>query len=251
MSGFMRIKQGDRLKSIAINRADVATGTVGRALLLDPQPQACYLAYDSQRKRMVFCDQEMAIKYKLSPRATYLYLIARLNTTMRGEVAGSDIVIEYLSLSDKVYEAFDDAVQEMDHVATLKLKKEASSPTFSYVKPIPSKEEVPEIFMKPIQEQLSKMNINQMWQMIQNNIAMSPEDYEKLVNETPSEEQTKRLNSAASGTADFQKLANIQRRQVAAPVTQQAPEIRDNSQFDEAEAIPPTDFSDGGDFDEQ
>ena len=90
-----------------------------------------------------------------------------------------------------------------------------------------------------------------MWQMIQNNIAMSPEDYEKLVNETPSEEQTKRLNSAASGTADFQKLANTQRRQVAAPVIQQAPEVRDNSQFDEAEAIPPTDFSDGGDFDEQ
>lgn len=214
MSGFVKVNMGGRIKSVSIQRSDVPAmkGALGRAILLDPCPRACNLGWDKATKTMVYCDQESAIRYKLQPRTYYIFLLGRLNTTLQGDVVGDDIIVEYLQVSDKVYEDFIVAYNEFPSVSTIALKKEATSPTYSYVKPLPSTYQIPEVYIKGIQDKLSRLDLNVLWALLENNVAKSPEQYEEILrnaitNPNLSEADKREIASRSAGAPQIEAPA--------------------------------------------
>lgn len=179
MAGLMPIKLGTRVKSATVNRAVVAPNTRGRAVFIDPNPRATYIAYDNAAKAAVYVDQESAIRLGLSPITYYLFLLARLNTDMKGNVVGDDFVVEYLKVSDKVYEEFMDSYNEMEVVRSVVLKlevKKSQEQDFSFTKMVPSKDPA----MDTTLEKIKTLDVEQLWAMVQANCARSEEEYLKI-----------------------------------------------------------------------
>lgn len=179
------IQLGQKIKPVAIQRANVADNVQGRAMLLDLNPRVKQIAYDDRVKRAVEVSQEDCIKHRLSPRPTYYFLIARLNTDMQGTVVGSDIIVEYLQLSASTYDKFSTAILEVggaSKMASLLLTKVINK-DYGYVSPMPSaKIDFPNEALEKVKAlRGNKAAIEGMWEMV--NIATSIDivEYEKLL----------------------------------------------------------------------
>jgi len=168
---LVQIKMGDRGKSPMIKRSDVAGGTKGRAVLLDPNPRCAVVAYDEDQKMTFYADQETVIKYKLRGNVYYLLLIARLNTDMKGDVIGDDFVVEYLRLADKEYAKVADAMEEQECNSIL-LTKEVKG-EYSYVIATVSKKGVPNEIISKLQD----LDLEPLWSMVEADVARPIESY--------------------------------------------------------------------------
>lgn len=182
---MQKIPLGTKARSLGVNRSNVADGQTGRAVLLDPNPRFTYIAYDETIRKRVKVNQDMVIKYGLSPITYYFYLIARLNTDLNGNVVGDKIVVEYLRLSENVNNDFADAIMELGEFTQLKLtkvsKKGAQGQDFGYIKPIPSNQPVDSRILETIEKIRSdEKAIETMWAFIDRDTAITAEEYEVL-----------------------------------------------------------------------
>lgn len=242
MSNLVPLQMGQRIRSISIDRADVAENVRGRAFLIDPNPRACYLAFDSDRAKTVFVDQEFAINHCMNPRCYYLFLLGRLDTDSRGRVIGDTVTVQYLRISDKNYLEYCDALEEIEHCGSVVLKKVSTAGSkFSFVKLIPSKEEID----SEITDKYANIDLEALWQMVEMSVGITMDQYEDLL---ASEEESKETRRAERGFASrSQSQKQIQQRQAPKAITSAKP------QPVESEAIPEvedTDFDDVGDFDD-
>lgn len=182
-----RVKIGTRVADLGIQKVNVADGTKARVVLIDADPQMKYIAYDNVVKRRVEVNQDLLIKYNLKPTATFFYLIARLNTDMKGNVVDDDFSIEYLQLTNNVNVEFADAVAENPNFTSVVLskvsKKGDGGKDFSYTKATPSNYVVSEGIQNKI-EVLRKNPeaIDALWKMIDRATSITADEYEKLVN---------------------------------------------------------------------
>lgn len=191
MAGLLSVPLGTRIKSATVGRAVVAENTRGRAILIDPNPRATYIAYDDSVKAAVYVDQESSIRLGLSPNTYYLFLLGRLNTDMKGRIIGDEVVVEYLKLSDKQYEEFCEAYSEMDNVNSVVLKlesKKTQKGDFSFVKMTPSKEKP----SQEVYEKIQNLDIEQLWKLVEVNCARSEEEYCKLLARNDQNDSRKR-----------------------------------------------------------
>ncbi len=183
-----QVPLGTRVKPLGINRSVCAQGIPSRAVLIDPNPRVKYTAYDETLKRRVEVDQDAVIKYRLRPMTNFYYLIGRLNTDMKGDIIGDDMVIEYLQLSESLNNDFSDQIVEQGVPESLKMElvsKKANGRDFSYIKVTTSK-------VQPSQEIMNKVKLLQsnpeaiesMWQMIDASTSITIKEYEKLLKES-------------------------------------------------------------------
>lgn len=174
-SPLIPIQLGATVKSPSIGRADVASGAKGRALLISPNPVAVFIAYDEDLKTRVYVDQEAVIKYGLRPITYYMFLIARLNTDLAGNIIGDSFLIEYVKLGTSQYQEFMDLYNEMDAVNSILLRKEAKG-EYSYLKVTPSKERASE----ELYDRLGQLDLGPLWQLVQIDAAKTLEEYERI-----------------------------------------------------------------------
>jgi hypothetical protein len=241
------IQMGNVIKSASIKRADVAQGTKGRAVLIDPNPRAANIAFDNDLKMAVYVTQEDVIRYGLSPRTYYMLLLARLNTDMQGTVVGDGFIVEYVKMSDTVYDEFMDHYVEMENVNSITLKKESKgggANSYSYVVPMASKEKVdPAILAK-----IAELDAEALWSLVTVDCARPIEDYVKALskaNEASGQQvYNRQIESNQRGQAQIGASPRNSQR-VQAPVVDvakpQQPILVESNDFAEAEET--------GDFD--
>lgn len=182
---MQQVPLGQKVKALGINRSNVADGQTGRAVLIDPNPRFKYIAFDDKLKRRVEVNQDMVIKYGLSPITYYFYLIARLNTDLNGNVVGTKMVVEYLQLSENVNNEFADSVRALKGFSQLILNKVAKKGNdgrdFGYIKPIPSQEDLdPEIIQNIEKLRAEPGAIDAMWMLVDRASSITPEEYVEL-----------------------------------------------------------------------
>lgn len=185
---MQKVKLGTKVNRLGINRLNVGEGTVCRAILLDPDPQVKYVAYDEVRKRRVEVDQDMVLKYGLRPMTTFYYLVAKLNTDQTGNVIGDKFTVEYLQLSENLNNEFADLIEEQGFPKSIQLTKVKKvgdgGKDYSYVKPIPSQkafEENKSLWTKINELRKNKEFINKCWQMIDMDTSMTKKQYIELL----------------------------------------------------------------------
>lgn len=181
-----KVKIGTRVADLGIQKVNVANGTKARVVLIDLDPQMKYVAYDNVVKRRVEVTQELLIKYNLKATPTFFYLIARLNTDMKGNVVDDDFSIEYLQLTNNVNVEFADAVAEnpdFSSVVLTKVTKQGDGGRdFSYIKATPSNYAVSEgITAKLNLLRRNPESIDALWKLIDRATSITAEEYEKLV----------------------------------------------------------------------
>lgn len=210
---MQQVPLGQKVKALGINRSNVADGQTGRAVLIDPNPRFKYIAFDDKLKRRVEVNQDMVIKYGLSPITYYFYLIARLNTDLNGNVVGTKMVVEYLQLSENVNNEFADSVRALKGFSQLILNKVAKKGNdgrdFGYIKPIPSQEDLdPEIIQNIEKLRAEPGAIDAMWMLVDRASSITPEEYVEL-KENPAQIQ--------GGQQNYRQVAAPSRPQIDAP----------------------------------
>lgn len=252
---MQRIQLGDRVRSLSIPRTQVANGTKGRAVIIDPNPVVKQIAYDAVHKRRVEVDQEACIKYKLTPRANFFMLIGRLNTDMKGNVVDEDFQIEYLQMSETVYNEFADEAQEQGHFDVLLLTKKSrgENDQYGWVKPTASHQEIPQGILDKVEQMRNTPGlIDGIWQMIDQETSLTLEQYEEFL-------QNEEANGGQVASRPQQRIAQNPRaaapqQRIAAPKPASKPAPQPSQQIDEI----PTDVQDAtfddepqdfGDFD--
>lgn len=216
-----RIPVGTKVQNLGINKLNVADGTSARCVLIDRDPACKYVAYDNDLGKRVEVDQDILIEYGLKASPTFYFLVAKLNTDMKGNVVDDTFVIEYLQLGSTVYNELADAIEENPQFTSFKLAKIAKKVDgrdFSYIKPTPSNYPVPESIMAKIAT-LSDDQKAAMWQLIDKSTSMSIAEYKAL--RANDSEYTYRVQSRAAMLAN-RPGAQPQAPQIAAP---QAPQI--------------------------
>lgn len=234
------VQIGTRVKPLGIQRLSVGEGQKCRAVLIDPNPQMKYVAYDENVKRRVEVDQDMVIKYGLRASATFYYLVAKLNTDLNGNVIGDQFVVEYLQLSENLNNEFSENLMEQGGVVkslSLKYVKKtgANGRDFSYIKPTVSAWEPEGSLADKINQLRSNPDfISKCWMMVDADTSITKEAYEKLL---------------AGGTTPQQPARQIPPAQAARPALSASqptsspmPQVPDN--FAEV-----NDFGGGDDFD--
>lgn len=263
-SPFQQLPMGSFVRSISIQRSAVSNGAKGRAVLIDPSPRAIYLAYDNANKCAILADQDAVIKYRLTPRTYYLFLLARLNTDMKGTQVGDEIVVEYLRLSDNIYEGFIDSYSEMDQVNSIILKpvtkKGNNGQDFSYVEPIPSKDAATDA----VYDAIEKMDVEALWQLVQIDCGKTVEEYEAILAAKPvAGEEARQIENRASGDVGIRRPRQIasqrpaqvtqpaQPAQQARTVRPQKPPVVDVDPVEmEQDFAPDADFTESDEFNE-
>lgn len=254
--GLSPVRFGSMVKNVTINRSEVADNCVGKAILLKNDPEYAHIAFDQTNKCAVYVTQDDIIKYGLSPRTYYIFLIARLNTDMMGNVHGDDFVVEYLRLSDNVYQEFVTNAEEIwdssddDEIRMIKLKKETkkgNGADFSYVKPYAmGKREVPSpSLINKIKELRNSPALDKMWELVDINCAKSIEEYEKIL------EGNQNSSDKPRSISDREVRSIRQAAQGEAPIPgKQLPfspkDEPDDVSFEEAD-----DFSDDDEFEDK
>lgn len=220
------IKLGSRIKSAAILRADVAENCLGRAVLLDKNPSVKQIAFDSNLRRAVEVTQEDCIRFRLNPRPTYYFLIARLNTDMKGNVIGKDFVVEYLQMAESLYSDFCQQVDEMGKFTSITLNK-VKKGQFSYLNVKPSNKTVLDDTLKAAITELRKNKemIASMWQMVDLNTSITIEEYQKLLMDSDNQ-STNRAPQQLPPTPAPKQLA------------QQSQDLDEGDDFDDDEPAP-------------
>ena len=123
------INFGDRVQKIGIDRFDCAQDVTVKAMFVNyDRPYARNMAYDETNKCYVECDKDMAIKYGLSPKPRYYFLVAALQTDMNGNILGDkEVKVTYVNMSNNQYEHFLAASNNLDQwkgfVTLVKVKK--------------------------------------------------------------------------------------------------------------------------------
>lgn len=181
-----KVKIGTRVENLGIQKVNVADGVKARVVLVDPDPMLKHIAYDNVVKRRVEVTQDLYIKYGLKSTPTFFYLIARLNTDMKGNVVSDDFTVEFLQLTNNINTEFADAVSENPNFQSLVLskvsKKGDGGKDYSYIKATPSNYAVP----VGVQEKLDLLRknpeaIDAMWQMIDRSTSITAAEYEDLL----------------------------------------------------------------------
>lgn len=215
----------------------MADGQTGRAVLIDPNPRFKYIAYDDKMRRRVEVNQDMVIKYGLSPITYYFYLIARLNTDLNGNVVGTKMVVEYLQLSESVNNEFADSIRALKGFSQIILnkvtKKGGDGKDFGYIKPIPSQEDLDAEIVENIKKiQDEPGAVDAMWMLIDRSSSITAQEYEELKN-----------NPQLATAQGYQQVAPpAQRQQIQAPTSAPAPSMPQVVDGFGAE------FNDGSDF---
>lgn len=182
------IQFGTRQKAIGVLRSNVADGCKGFAILIDVNPKYKDIAYDEKIKRAVEVDQDAVIKYRLNPRGIYLFLVARLNTDMMGNIVGEEVVMEYVQLSDGLYTEYTEGVKAVGKCNAMMLTKiKKSGPNgedYSYTKIQGANVEVTDALRAKIKElRVSKELQAALWDMVDSATSMKLPDFEKLLKE--------------------------------------------------------------------
>lgn len=252
--GLMSISMGSVVKGASIRRSDVAEGIKGKGVLIDPNPRATYIAYDQDNKVSVFVDQEAVIKHQLTARTYYIFLIARLNTDMKGNIIGDDLTIEYLKLSDDVYLEFADAYEElMPNVNTVALKKEAKG-TYSFVKVTPSKD----LASDAVYDKIEGFDLNALWSLVELDLAKSLVQYEAMLAKQPgvsaapiNRREATAIDANASGSADLNPRRRAVQTGEAAQIQARPPRKQNPAPAETAE-VEDAEFEEGADeFEEE
>ena len=168
---------GDRYRQVAIGRSDVALNTTSRAVLVDPNPRAALIGYDDVNKIAVHLDQDAMIKYRIPGRTNYLFLIARLSTDMNGRIVDTKFQLEYVRLSDRQYESFCSAVDEIGEFTSITLKKIPQG-EYAYIQLNPSKKEPID---SEILEAISGLDVESCWTLVEMDCAKTVEQYEEIL----------------------------------------------------------------------
>ena len=134
---MLNLKMGEKAPSFTVGRSTVSESSVGRLLLLDPNPRALAIGFDNILKRSVRCTQQEALGNKMEPRIQYYLLCARLNTDMKGNVTDDTLVVEYVQMAESVYKEFAELYNEMGDFLSIQITKESKG-QYSYIKVKPS-----------------------------------------------------------------------------------------------------------------
>lgn len=230
-----RIDFGMRSKAISIQRANCADNVMGRAILIDPNPAVKHIAWltankqdGTEIKRGVEVDQTQAIALKTIPRTTYFFLIARLNTDLRGNVVGDDITVEYLQLSSNVYEEFCDSAKELKDFSHITLTKKVRKPgdTYGYIKPSASQQDIPKSVVDKVNMMRNQEGfVAAMWQMVDMDSSMTLEGWKELLKANNIEASIPALPSDNSSQRQIQSNQRIQNPQLAAPQSNPAADV--------------------------
>lgn len=173
---------GTRVSPMTIRRVNCADGVKSRAVLLDPNPRVKYIAWDDVLKRKVDCDQDLMVKYGLKPYTAILFLVVRLNTDMKGNVIDDSTVIEYLQLSESIYNEFSDLCEEMgsgNSIAFSKVSKQGpNGQDFSRLNVKPSNIELSKVLMDKIDVLKSNTQaLDSLWAMVDVATSISKQQY--------------------------------------------------------------------------
>lgn len=219
-----RVTIGTRVQNLGISKLNVADGTSARCVLIDRNPACKYIAYDEDLGKKVEVDQDILIQYGVKANPTFFFLVAKLNTDMKGNVVDNDFVIEFLQCGGSVYNELADAIEENPQFTSFKLSKVAKKVDgrdYSYIKPTPSNYPIPEAISTKIAA-LSQEQIDAMWQLIDKTTSMSSAEYKAL--RANDSEYTYRVQQRASLLASRngaqpapQVAAPAPRPQIAAP----------------------------------
>ena len=225
-----KIKLGTRAKSLGINRTVCAAGCKSRAILLDEDPRYKYIGWDDKRKKRVELNQDLVIKYGFKPMANYYYLIARLNTDMKGNVIGDDIIVEYLQLSENLNNDFADLVMENPDfnslVLTLVKKSGPDGKDFSYIDVKTSNYQVSEEIINKVNALKENSEaIESMWRLIDATTSISAEEYEKLILAEVGDSDSQ--NTAPRISAPQHKQIETPRIKVETPVVETPTSVDD------------------------
>lgn len=253
-----RVAFGTRVRSISIPRVQVAAGMRARAVILDPDPVVKQIAYDDVNKMRVEVTQEQCIASGLTPRANFYMLVARLNTDMKGNIVDSDISVEYLQMSERVYNEFVDTAQEFGSFESVLMVSQTSNgqSQFAYTKPTPSNIQLSQELAEKIEKLKSTAGfIDGCWQLVDQATSMTYERYLTALQNKENQPQAQRtpFNPPRPQLQQSQqKPKAIQHKPEhpkVAPKKVAAPEPQATDEFD-----PPAEFGNdgisGGDFDD-
>lgn len=177
-----RVPLGTIVKPIGVGRANVAENVKGKAILIEKDPFHKNVAYDDKVKRSVEVDQDAVIEHGLNARGMYLFLVARLNTDMKGTVIGDDFIIEYVQLSETTYAEYADGVEAVGGKANgmmlKKVSKSVEGRDFSYVTATAANIPLSPGLMEALKAvKRNKAGVEALWKMIDANTSISIEEY--------------------------------------------------------------------------
>lgn len=182
--GITQVRLGETIPTISINRSDVADGTKGRCIPLTQDWFAVSIAFVETPKRgAYYVDTEKVLKYGLTARNYYVCPVARLHTDARGNLIDSSIRIEYLRLSDDIYNEFASDTCEMAKFETIALSKVAKG-NFSYVKPKASNRPQDATIMQAVRQQIAQYDIDALVNIILKSVARPFDEYLKALVES-------------------------------------------------------------------
>lgn len=182
--GITQVRLGETIPTISINRVDVADGTKGRCIPLTQDWYAVSISFVETPKRgAYYVDTEKVLKYGLTARNYYVCPVARLHTDARGNLIDSSIRIEYLRLSDDVYNEFASDACEMAQFETIALSK-VSKGNFSYVKPKASNRPQDATIMQAVRQQIAQYDVDALVNIILKSVARPFDEYLKALAES-------------------------------------------------------------------
>jgi len=251
---MQRVEFGTRVRSISIPRVQIAAGMKGRAVVIDKSPMVKQIAYDDVNKIRVEVTQQECIESHLTPRANFFMLVARLNTDMKGNIVDSDISVEYLQMSERVYNEFADTALEFGDFNSILMVSQTSNgqSQFAYVKPTPSNAQIPAEVMEKIKKlQETPGMIDGCWQMIDQATSITYQQYLQRLSQASEQPQAQVRQFAppqpkAQIAAPQYHTPSPKPQQKAQPKVQQVQESPEP--FEPAEEFSGEEF--GGDFDD-
>lgn len=184
--GVTRVRLGDTVPNPTVNRVDIADGTKGRCILLSNDWIAVTVAFtETPVKGMYFVDKDILMKYaNLGIRGSiyYVALVARLNTDAKGVPIDDTFRIEYLRLSESVYNEFAEDALEMGNFQTVALSK-VKKGEFSYVKPKASAKGIPPKVLSSVRKKLEGFNTEAVIALVVSQLARPFDQYLKACQE--------------------------------------------------------------------
>lgn len=228
-----KVKQGTHVSPLGINRFVCADGVKSRAILIDPDPQMKYIAFSDKVKRRVEVDQEAVIKYGFRPYTSFFYLVAHLNTDMKGNVVSDDFVVEYLQLSENLNNELSDLIVEFGDFNSLVMvkvpRKGPNGEDFSHIKTTPSNYPISEGLQAKINELRSNQAmIDTMWKLVDRATSITLVEYEQLLAQQAENNQGA-TRPALNPNRNYQSTPSISAPTYSAPTysapTYSAPEI--------------------------
>lgn len=184
--GVSRVRLGDTVPNPTVNRVDVADGTKGRCILLSNDWVAVTVAFTEEPvKGMYFVDKDILMKYanlRIRGSIYYVALVARLNTDAKGAPIDDSFRIEYLRLSESVYNEFAEDALEMGNFQTVALSK-VKKGEFSYVKPKASAKGIPSKVLSAVRKKLEGFNVDAVMTLVISQLARPFDQYLKACRE--------------------------------------------------------------------